>query len=192
MTHHVMPIVVMHRNHRSIIFFMAVSHRPTDLGSLLSSVITKKDWQRRLGLHQVFLFWDEVVGNEIARHAEPQVIKGDILWLAVSDSIWMQQLQFERHHILELLNSQLAMVGNRLASSSRPESIPPPRLSDIKFILDSSFARRHQAKPTKAATQEIDPNQFSQFAASLNSIEDHETRESLKRLWLTMHQRPKK
>ncbi|MDD5757792.1 MAG: DUF721 domain-containing protein [Desulfobulbaceae bacterium] len=171
---------------------MAVSNSPTNLGSLLSSVLQQKDWQRRLGLHQVFLFWNEVVGIEIAKHAEPQVIKGDTLWLAVSDSIWMQQLQFERHHILELINERLAMLNSRPCSATESESAPPTRLSDIKFTLDSSFARRHQqAKPKKVAAQPIDHNQFTQFAASLNSIEDHETRESMKRLWLVMHQRPK-
>lgn len=166
------------------------SNSPTNLGSLLTSVFRQKDWQRRLGLHQVFLFWADVVGTEIAKHAEPQVIKGDTLWLAVSDSIWMQQLQFERHHILTLVNERLATLSARFSSSAEAESLPPPHLSDIKFTLDSSFARRHlQAEPKKGAIQAIDPNHFAQFSASLNSIEDHETRESMKRLWLVMHQR---
>lgn len=168
---------------------MAISNCPTDVGSLLSSVLTKKDWQRRLKLHQVFLFWDEVVGQEIARHAQPQVIKGDTLWLAVSDSIWMQQLQFERHHLLELINIRFAEAGGEQESVSTGQGKGAPRLNEIKFTLDSSFDRRRPLKPKKAAVQEIDLNQFAQFSASLNSIEDQATRESMKRLWLVMHQR---
>lgn len=171
---------------------MATTNSPTDLGSLLASVLTQKDWQRRLRLHQVFLFWDEVVGAEIARHAQPQVIKGDVLWLAASDSIWMQQLQFERHHILELLNARLSTEGETSTVTPRPEAGAgtAPRLADLKFTLDSSFNRRHPAKQKKSVTQEIDHDQFAQFSASLNSIDDPETRESMKRLWLVMHRRP--
>jgi len=171
---------------------MATSNTPTDLGSLLASVLTQKDWQRRLRLHQVFLFWDEVVGGEIARHAQPQVIKGDVLWLAASDSIWMQQLQFERHHILELLNARLAAGGEQSAVTPRPEAGAgaSPRLTDLKFTLDSSFSRRQQVRRKTSVAQEIDHDQFAQFSASLNSIDDPETRESMKRLWLVMHRRP--
>ena len=168
---------------------MAVSNSPTDLGSLLAAVLTQKDWQRRLRLHQVFLFWEEVIGGEIARHAQPQVIKGDVLWLAVSDSIWMQQLQFERHHILELLNARLAAGGEHSAVTAGGGDGAAPRLADLKFTLDTSIGRRQQPRPKKSAAQEIDHDQFAQFSASLNSIDDPETRESLKRLWLVMHRR---
>jgi hypothetical protein len=170
---------------------MALSNNPTDLGSLLASVLTQKDWQRRLRLHQLFLFWDEVVGREIARHAQPQVIKGDVLWLAVTDSIWMQQLQFERHHILELLNTRLAAGGDPTVVTTKTGAAEAPRLADIKFTLDSTFGRRRQVRPKKPVLQEIDPDQFAQFSASLNSIDDQATRESMKRLWLVMHKRPR-
>ncbi len=165
---------------------MAKSNTPSDLGSLLASVLKQKDWQRRLRLHQVFLFWDEVVGSEIARHAQPQVIKGDVLWLTVSDSIWMQQLQFERYHLLELLNARLG-EGGHSAGNGRGDGAAL-RLSDLKFKLDPSYGRRQQpVRLQKAFVQEIDHEQFAQFSMSLNSIDDLETRESMKRLWLAMH-----
>lgn len=166
---------------------MVQSNHPADVGSLLTSVLTKKDWLQRLKLHQVFLFWNEVVGKEIARHAQPQVIKGDTLWLAVSDAIWMQQLQFERHHLLELINFRLAERGAQERATTG-EGKDAPRLNEIKFALDTSIGRR-PAKAKRAAVREIDHEQFAQFSASLNSIEDQATRESMKRLWLVMHQR---
>jgi hypothetical protein len=143
-----------------------------------------------LQLHQVFLFWEEVVGSEIARHTQLQVIRGEILWVAVSDSIWMQQLQFERHHILELLNARLVADSEQSTVSTGRKAESVPRLADLKFTLDSSFARRQQVHQTKTVAQQIDPDQFAQFSASLNSIENLETRESMKRLWLVIHSRP--
>ena len=169
---------------------MAVSNSPTDLGSLLATVLTQKDWQRRMRLHQVFLFWDEVVGSEIARHAQPQVIKGDVLWLAVSDSIWMQQLQFERHHLLKLLNARLAEGREHPNGAPGSGSDSAPCLLDLRFTLDSSLGRRQPLRRKEPVPQAIDHDQFAQFSASLNSIEDLETRETMKRLWLVMHRRP--
>lgn len=167
-------------NRRTI---MAASNMPSDLGSLLAAVLKEKDWQRRLRLHQVFLFWEEVVGNEIARHAQPQVIKGDVLWLEVSDSIWMQQLQFERFHLLELLNARLAAGGH--AAAAVGEGMPL-RLSDLKFKLGPSHGRRQPVRPPKPCLHEIDHDRFAQFSASLNSIADQGLKESMKRLWLAM------
>ncbi len=165
---------------------MAVSHSPTDLGSLLASTMRQKNWQRRLRLHQVFLFWDEVVGSEIARHAQPQVIKGDVLWLTVSDSIWMQQLQFERHHLLALLNARLA-EGEGPEASAAGAKEGGLRLAELKFQLDSSPGQSKPAPPPKAAVHAIDHDQFVEFSESLNSIPDQELREGMKRLWLAMH-----
>jgi hypothetical protein len=166
---------------------MAVSDSPTDLGSLLASALHQKNWQRRLRLHQVFLFWDEVVGGEIARHAQPRVIRGGVLWLAVSDSIWMQQLQFERHQLLELLNARLS-EGEGPARSAGAAEGAPLCLTDLKFQLDPSLRRRKkEGRPAKPVGQAIDHDRFAQFSESLNSIADPETRECMKRLWLAMH-----
>jgi len=167
---------------------MAVAQHQADLGSLLNAVISQRDWQRRLWLHQVFVFWPEVVGREIAQHARPEVIRGDVLWLAVADSTWMQQLMFERHHILTLLNARLAGDKQGMAASQRGGDVPP-RLSEIKFTLDPTPGRRQPPHQGQAVTREIDEDKFAQFSLSLNSVEDQETRESMKRLWLVMHRR---
>lgn len=159
---------------------------PTKLGSLLSSVVTQKHWQQRLELHQVFLFWDELVGPEIAQHAKPQVIRGDVLWLAVSSSIWMQQLQYEKHQLLGLINARLGAAG----AGGREDA--PLGLADLKFQLDPGL---RQGSPSFSeqvfVAPEVDHKRFAEFSASLNSIPDQEIRESMKRLWLVQHRHPR-
>jgi len=167
---------------------MAIVQHQADLGSLVDAVVSQKDWRRRLWLHQVFVFWDDLVGREISQHAQPEVIRGDVLWLAVSDSSWMQQLTFERHHLLQLINARLA-GGDKPASVVSKDKVPPPCLKEIKFTLDPSYCRRQSIHPSQTATREVDEDKFAQFASTLNSIEDQSTRESMKRLWLVMHRR---
>lgn len=152
---------------------------PTEVGGLISSLLTEREWHRRLKLHQVFLFWDEVVGAEIASHAQPWVIRGEVLWLAVSDHVWMQQLQFEKVHLLELLNARLGGGGER------GEGVL--RLTDLRFQLDPSLGGRPSPQAAPPSVQAFDHEAFALFSASLNSIPDPELREGLKRMWLAHH-----
>lgn len=167
---------------------MAKNESPAELGSLLTAVFTQKHWQERLQLHQVFVFWDEVVGPEIARHAQPHVIRGDVLWLAVSDSIWMQQLQYEKYQLLELINVRLGSIGSHAAGTGGGREAPALRLAELRFQLDPCLGRR--PTPPQAETPvvaAIDHEHFAEFSVSLNSIPDQELRESMKRLWLAQH-----
>jgi hypothetical protein len=164
---------------------MARSHTPTDVGTLLSSLVTQREWQRRLRLHQVFLFWDEVVGGDIASHAQPLVIRGQVLWLAVSDSMWMQQLQYEKVQLLSMLNARLVKMGKG-GKGQGEKAAPPLTLADLKFQLDPSLGRP-PAPPIEPPARTIDPEEYAQFAASLNSIPDAGLREGMKRMWLAHH-----
>lgn len=52
--------------------------------------------------------WENLVGPEIAANAWPHHVDiNGVLHLAVSDSIWMQQLSFQRNTLLHLLNERL-------------------------------------------------------------------------------------
>lgn len=165
---------------------MAKPHTPTALGTLLSTLVSQRQWRQRLRLNQVFLFWDEVVGPEIASHAKPLVIRGEVLWLGVSDSMWMQQLQFEKVQLLALLNARLARLGK--ADSSRDDdSNETVSLADLKFQLDPVLGRQPDPPPEPAAARPIDAREYAQFSASLNSIPDQALRESMKRMWLAHH-----
>jgi hypothetical protein len=169
---------------------MAKFETPAELGSLLSSILTQKHWQQRLQIHQVFVFWDELVGPEIARQAQPQVIRGDVLWVAVSSSIWMQQLQYERYHLLELINARLGVADHKAGRGDREAT--SLALSDLKFQLDPGLGRIAASEAeTPVAGTTVDHEQFAEFSASLNSIPDQEIRESMKRLWLVQHRLPR-
>jgi hypothetical protein len=165
---------------------MARSHTPTALGTLLSSLVSQREWRRRLLLNQVFLFWDEVVGPEIASHAQPRVIRGEVLWLGVSDPMWMQQLQFEKVQLLSLLNARLKKQGKGGAArgEANQETVS---LADLRFQLDPALGRQPAPPPEPLPAPTIDAEEYAQFVASLNSIPDQALREGMKRMWLAHH-----
>ena len=55
----------------------------------------------------IWKFWDEVVGDPIAGHAQPSWIKNGRLRVKVSDPIWLQELEFVEETIKEKLNAKL-------------------------------------------------------------------------------------
>nr|MBF0223356.1 DUF721 domain-containing protein [Desulfobulbaceae bacterium] len=158
-----------------------------DLGSLLQSVFHEKNWQDRMEIHQVFLFWDIVLG-ELASHAQPDIIRDNTLWVKVSDSVWMQQLQFEKQTIIEQINSELS----RLSKKSREGTNSIPQINDIKFKLDPSFSLAKQNQTTQAQELEsktIDESRLKSFESTVKSINDENIEKSLKSLWIAIEQR---
>jgi len=163
---------------------MSRGGQPKDLGSLLGDVAGERNWQHRIGLHQVFLFWDELVGRELGRRAQPEVIRGRTLWIEVSDSIWMQQLQFEKIGLLRRINKRLA----RYFADHCPGISSPELLADIRFRLRKHApAPEKKAKPQKEAV--IDKEGLARLESDLQSIDDPQIRSSIKKLWLATARR---
>ena len=59
---------------------------------------------------QIWEVWDCVVGEAIARQARPQKINNMVLWIVVSSSTWMQQLEFMKKQIVNRLNEHIGEV----------------------------------------------------------------------------------
>jgi hypothetical protein len=156
---------------------MAKDNVAKDLGSLLTGVFQKKNWQRRLGLHQVFLFWDKIVETEIAAHAQPKVIKGDVLWLKVSDSVWMQHLQFEKLSLLDKVN-------NRLAKIAADDIDKPLRISDIRFDISRTSLKAVVPETDSKPPPVVDAARLAEFDQLLTGVSDPKLKESMRRLWL--------
>jgi hypothetical protein len=148
---------------------------PADIKDLLARVITKKKWQHRMELHAVFRLWNEIVGPDISCRAQPACLRGTVLWLEVSDSIWMQQLHLQKLLLLDLINRRLAADG----------------ISDIRFKLNSELVcGRPAAAAPKSVPRPVDKEQLAEFEQNLALLRDEEIRNSLRRLWTRYHTNP--
>lgn len=53
------------------------------------------------------VYWDSVVGKEIAEKTEPfKVLKGS-LFVKVADTVWRNELQYFKNEIIEKLNKKI-------------------------------------------------------------------------------------
>ena len=76
----------------------------------------------------------EIVGKSVALHAQPRSIHNRILFINVSHSTWIQQLQFLKSTLIEKINSYL---GELLIEDIRFKlgKISPPIPTSSKALL---------------------------------------------------------
>lgn len=154
-----------------MIILIGEMSKPTPIRTLLESLIATKGWVGRVELHKVFEFWDDLVGPDIARQAQPHVIRKTILWVRVSDSVWMQQLHLLKVMLLEKLNSRLKKN----------------KLTDLRFQIDTSLGREEgegAAQPAVSPTRFPSAERKKEFESLLASINDEEIKAAIRQCWL--------
>ncbi len=78
-----------------------------DFSSILNELRRSEKWGRHLSRHPVFRVWKSVVGEAIAKVAQPIGVKGSCLRVEVAESAWMQELQLMADDMLGMVNSAL-------------------------------------------------------------------------------------
>ena len=147
------------------------SRKPVDIRQLLSSVFESRKWRGKLELHRVFEFWNSTVGKDIAAIAQPSLVRGRVLWVKVTDPIWMQQLHLQKILLLEKINKQLLGVS----------------FSDIHLQLNSSLSVPPEPENIKSKPVIIDKKKEQEFDRLISSLEGDELKASLKSLWIRLH-----
>lgn len=80
---------------------------PERVDSILERVFSGLNLGIRVKQYQIWEVWDGVVGKHIAKQAQPKQIRNMILWVHVSSSTWMQQLEFMKRDIINKLNERI-------------------------------------------------------------------------------------
>jgi hypothetical protein len=133
------------------------------LGSVLEQSLKRLDLVGRLDEYAVWPIWNDVVGQVIARNAQPEKIRNGTLFVKVSSPVWMQQLQFMKEMISGKLNERLK--GNIV--------------KNIFFMV----GRIEVAEETAVAAQSNQTTAISEVSDQfLETIHDPEIRAAFKKL----------
>ncbi len=141
------------------------------VAQILPQLIRESGWETQLDLHSVFATWRRIVDPETAGHCRPLKIRRGVLWLEVENSAWLQQLRFQKHHLLGTINATLKMSS----------------LQDIKLMLPEG-KNPAEAVPARAIRFiPPPPDEVAAFERQISFIEDEECREALLRFWYLAH-----
>lgn len=91
-------------------FGTAVVGRPAaSMDALVPGVLKGLGLEQRLQQSQVFFHWPEIVGKDIAAHAQPISLKNRLLIVGVDHPGWLQELS--RYHKPLLLQKVRERIG---------------------------------------------------------------------------------
>ena len=93
--------------------------KPQSIRSILEKTLKNLEIDVPLKTYSILGAWNEIVGESVGVQTQPRSIRNRILFIDVSHSTWMQQLQFLKPTLLEKVNSFLG----------------EPLIQDIRFKL---------------------------------------------------------
>jgi len=117
------------------------------LGDVLANSLKRLELGPRVDEYGVWPVWNDVVGEPIARNAQPEKIRNGTLFIKVSSPVWMQQLQYMKEMIAETINQRLKadivknifFVVGRVDSGISEAQVPPQPVSATEPELDEQF-----------------------------------------------------
>jgi hypothetical protein len=137
--------------------------KPQPIHSILSETLKGLNLDFPLKTSLLLRSWREIVGEPIAAQTQPYAIRNRILFVHVSHSVWIQQLQFFKPALLEKINQFLG----------------EPLLQEIRFKLGVI-----QERPSPRGTQEWEGEKLNrrikgEIERLLKKIEDEGVKRSL-------------
>jgi predicted nucleic acid-binding Zn ribbon protein len=108
--------------------------RSANVGTVLRDVLKRIDPDKRLHAFEAWNFWNDIVGETLARRAQPSGYRNGVLFVTVAAHAWMQELQFMKDALRERLNVRLGselirdiyfVSGAVEAPEERPTAVEP-------------------------------------------------------------------
>ena len=142
------------------------------LKTIIAAFLQKRKLDKPLKVYRVFDIWEQAVGTRVARHSQPKRFKDGILWIAVNNSTWMQQLTFLSEDICRKVNLALGS----------------PMVEKVRFQLGEvtkhgRAALKEMDTPPEWTLTELDSQTSQAIDHVVGSLSDEELKERLKSLF---------
>ena len=142
-----------------------IMKKPQPIYSILEKTLKALEIDVPLKSYSIWGAWKELVGDSVALQTQPRAIRNRILFIDVSHSTWMQQLQFLKPTLLEKINNFLG----------------EPLIQDIRFRLGKiSQTVSPPPKSNSLENEKLDKTTLNQIESILQEINDQEVRKSLR------------
>ena len=139
--------------------------KPQPIRSILQNTLKGLEIDVPLKSYSILGAWNEIVGATVAAHSQPRSIRNRILFVDVTHSTWMQQLQFLKPTLLEKVNTFLG----------------EPLIQDIRFKLGRILPGTPSPSKTDPRRKEdLGEETLSRIEKLIQKIEDGEVRKALK------------
>jgi len=133
-------------------------------GAVLATMVPELAPSQRWNEYRVWEVWEEAVGEALARKARPAKIQNGKLFVTVSNSVMMQELQFAKATLRDRLNQKLGTsvvrdimfvigrVSDRVLRQRIPAQRPLPVYTELTMPplsrpeLEAAFVKHIEAR----------------------------------------------
>ncbi len=132
------------------------------LGDVLHKTLKKMNISINSTNRNDWDIWYKVTGPQIAAQTQPEKLRGDTLFVKVSTSIWMHQLQFMKQEIIDKINESLGRetIKNIYFSIGAISSAIPKNKEKFSFPRQYILNER-DTKMIKESTGSISDQELS-------------------------------
>lgn len=132
------------------------------IGDILKKTLKKKKIPVHVQDHHLSDAWNRAVGPIIAGNTSVHKVKGDTLFIKVSTSTWMQQLQFMKHEILDKIKSSLAdqTIKNIYFSIGNVHSTAPQKEQQILPDRNQHVIKDRDKKIIEQSIESLDDEEL--------------------------------
>lgn len=141
--------------------------KPQSIRSILDKTLKVLEIDVPVKTYSILGAWNEIVGESVATHSQPRSIRNRILFIDVTHSTWMQQLQFLKPTLLEKVNTFLG----------------EPLIQDIRFKVGKISPTPQ--KPSKSPIwqkEDLDENTLKRIDMLLQKIDHGELKKGLRKV----------
>lgn len=138
--------------------------KPLSIHSILKQTLRGLELDLPLKTYSIWSAWKEIVGEPISLHTRPHALRHRILFVEVSHSTWMQQLQFLKP---TLLNQIHRFLGE-------------PLIEDIRFKVGK--ISRVETPLSKKREKPLDRKTIERIEGLLENLPDEEVKRGLRNL----------
>ena len=89
---------------------------PQPLGRAAQDLANNRGWSPRVAEGALFGQWEQVVGEQIAEHAQPTALRDGVLTIAAESTAWATQLRMVQAQVLAKI---AAAVGDGVVTALR-------------------------------------------------------------------------
>jgi predicted nucleic acid-binding Zn ribbon protein len=100
------------------------------LSTTIAKILKSRGLESGLSEYKVFGNWEKTVGEVIALHAHPAMVRGKKLTLIVDSPAWMQQLSLMKPELIKKMNRDLGKESIREITLKLGEVAPPKKTVD--------------------------------------------------------------
>ncbi len=83
------------------------------IGGTLKKLIKKEGLENEINQQKAIDLWGDVVGQKIRENTEPVEVQFGVMIIKVKNSVWKQELQFQKEDMIKSLNKKLTKTTIR-------------------------------------------------------------------------------